>query len=404
MHGGHSYEYDARGFLTKEDSTIFAYDANGNITQAGSTTMSYDTTIKDRLVKVGTDAVVYDDLNPLNPKSFKDKEFTFEGRRLVRYKDSKNDVSYKYNGQGLRIEKTCIGKTPIRYLYDGYLLISEVSQDLKLEYLYDDKNELYGFIKDNSERYFYLRDSLSNIIGIVDINGIIVVKYNYTAFGQVAILMDTANLANINHFLYKGYYYDQESGMYYCHTRYYVPEWCRWLNSDNIVFLENNAPTINLFRYCTNNPVSLIDEDGTLALSLSLIGLVISGLFITSVAVAESNTHFMQKGINAIVNKVKNTFSEPLTANNNDDDDEFEDVYSFSNQQDPYKRKDQKKQGRELKNKSRGKDSWTQRNGYRRGPKPPKKHTPGRDHRKFLLLFAIKRIYDLFEELDMDRS
>lgn len=46
---------------------------------------------------------------------------------------------------------------------------------------------------------------------------------------------------------------------------------------------------------------------------------------------------------------------------------------------DPYARPGQKKQGRERKNKSRQSDNWKPRSN----PKPPKKHTPGRDHRKF---------------------
>ena len=36
---------------------------------------------------------------------------------------------------------------------------------------------LYGLIKDNSSKYFYLRDYLHNILGIVDQNGKLVVKY-----------------------------------------------------------------------------------------------------------------------------------------------------------------------------------------------------------------------------------
>lgn len=44
----------------------------------------------------------------------------------------------------------------------------------------------------------------------------------------------------------------------------------------------------------------------------------------------------------------------------------------------------QKKQGRELKNKARSR--FTTKSKFRRGPKPPKHHTPGREHRKYLWL------------------
>ena len=46
---------------------------------------------------------------------------------------------------------------------------------------------------------------------------------------------------------------------------------------------------------------------------------------------------------------------------------------------DPYARPGQKKQGRERKNKARQNKDWKPRST----PKPPKKHTPGRGHRKF---------------------
>lgn len=52
---------------------------------------------------------------------------------------------------------------------------------------------------------------------------------------------------------------------------------------------------------------------------------------------------------------------------------------SSSNEADPYARPRQKKQGRERKNKARKSKDWKPRSN----PKPPKKHTPGRDHRRY---------------------
>ncbi len=51
------------------------------------------------------------------------------------------------------------------------------------------------------------------------------VKYNYDAWGTISITQDTSSsdIGSLNPFRYKGYYYDSESGMYYCETRYYVP-------------------------------------------------------------------------------------------------------------------------------------------------------------------------------------
>ena len=41
-----------------------------------------------------------------------------------------------------------------------------------------------------------------------------------------------------------------ESGMYYCQSRYYVPEWGRWLNGSQIT-----TETTNAFVYAGNNPI-----------------------------------------------------------------------------------------------------------------------------------------------------
>ena len=82
------------------------------------------------------------------------------------------------------------------------------------------------------------------------------VKYDYTAYGKVTVVQDSENLSRINPYMYKGYYYDMESGMYYCQSRYYVPEWGRWLNADNPAYMQSDQSVgMNLFAYCSNNPV-----------------------------------------------------------------------------------------------------------------------------------------------------
>ena len=158
---------------------------------------------------------------------------------------------------------TSSGTKYITFLYNGTKLAAEIAPNYRLDFLYDENDMLYGFVKDGSAKYFYARDMLQNILGIIDTNGSPVVIYQYTAYGTSTVLQDTAGLANINPFRFKGYYFDTESGMYYCHTRYYVPEWCRWLNADHPSFLQpDSLQEMNLFAYCGNNPVSLFDPDG----------------------------------------------------------------------------------------------------------------------------------------------
>ncbi len=260
--GSHSYTYNARGFLTWEDSTNYTYDNNGNITKAGSTTFTYDSVIKDRLIEVNGKKITYGS-NPLNPISYNGNSYEWEGRRLVKY----NSYRYIYNDQGLRIRKET-DQTKNYYYYDGDKLITEVAPGYRLDFLYDENNQLYGFIKDSKEKYFYVRDFMQNILGIIDKTGSLVVKYGYTAYGKITSITGTlaSTIGKYNPFRYKGYYYDTETSMYYCKSRYYVPEWCRWLNADSIVFNFSmgfgTTNGCNVFNYCFNNPVMYIDEDG----------------------------------------------------------------------------------------------------------------------------------------------
>ena len=95
------------------------------------------------------------------------------------------------------------------------------------------------------------------VLRSIDSTGDLVVEYDYTAYGECTVTHNSEGLAEINPFRYKGYYYDTESQMYYCNSRYYVPEWCRWLTPDNPSYLQpETIDGMNLFTYCGNDPVN----------------------------------------------------------------------------------------------------------------------------------------------------
>ena len=272
--GSHSYEYDSRGFLIKADDETYSYDKNGNIVKKGDYTLTYDSNIKDRLVSFNGTKIEYDSSNPLNPRKYGSNTYQFEGRRLVRWLYGGGYYDYVYNDQGLRIKKTDYRGITWNYIYDGNKLIREKSINNTLDFLYDEYDNLYGFIKDNSEKYLYIRDQLQNIIGITDINGKIVVKYSYDAWGALKNIEDTSSsgIGKLNPFRFKGYYYDNESSMYYCKTRYYVPQWGRWLSPDSIEYLNpESINKLNLYTYANNNPVIYYDPDGHMALLCALL-------------------------------------------------------------------------------------------------------------------------------------
>ena len=285
--GSHAYTYDSRGFLIKEDNTSYTYDDNGNMITSGNSTYKYDNL--NRLISINGDSIFYSFTNPGNPRLFKDTEYKFEGRRLVGISedlgvDEQKTVDYTYNSNGLIIKKV-LGywyaddrdseEYTTKYYYDGEKLITEIGPRNRLDFLYDENGILYGLIKDSSRKYFYIRDFMSNILGLVDDSGNIVVKYKYDAYGNRISITNTSgcDLGNINPFRYKGYYYDDDVEMYYCKSRFYVPLWHRWLNSDSINYLEpKNITSLNLFTYCNNNPVMYVDPTGR----FTILGLLIS--------------------------------------------------------------------------------------------------------------------------------
>ena len=141
-------------------------------------------------------------------------------------------------------------------------------------------------MKYNGSTYIYRKDVQGNIIALLDSNGRIVVKYAYDAWGKYAaealdyydgkvqfknVDSDKAfnadyekykQLANINPFRYRGYYYDTETELYFLKTRYYDPEIGRWINADNQLSTGSDLTGLNLFAYCGNNPVNRIDPTG----------------------------------------------------------------------------------------------------------------------------------------------
>lgn len=104
----------------------------------------------------------------------------------------------------------------------------------------------------------------------LDSTGNCVAEYSYDAWGNCTIDSDKNGIAEINPLRYRGYYFDSDTGLYYLQSRYYDSNIGRFLSSDSIEILKENANTFNedciasfnLFSYCDNNPTSYIDYNG----------------------------------------------------------------------------------------------------------------------------------------------
>ena len=101
-----------------------------------------------------------------------------------------------------------------------------------------------------------------------------VVRYTYDSWGQVVKIEGTLKdkVGARNPFRYKGYYYDVETGLYYCRSRYYDPAIRRFISADDTQVLRDNLDMLgekNLYAYCDDNPIMRVDGDGLIIPGLS---------------------------------------------------------------------------------------------------------------------------------------
>ncbi len=122
---------------------------------------------------------------------------------------------------------------------------------------------------------------------LLDSSGNVVVRYVYDAWGNHAVLgtdgndiSDANHIGILNPFRYRGYFYDEETGLYYLKTRYYDPETGRFITIDGIEYLDPETINgLNLYAYCGNNPVMNIDSNGNIFITFLLVSIGVGLLF-----------------------------------------------------------------------------------------------------------------------------
>ena len=314
-----TYVYDALGQLVRvndphENATwIYTYDRGGNIRhkakyayttegELGETIESIPYTYgdgnwKDKLTAYNGVPITYDAIgNPLN-----DGTWTYEwqaGRQLKRVSTEGKAVSFKYDHNGLRTQKVVEadwGPETTNYYLHGKLLThmtvdyrdtSEVLHQDVLHFFYDAQSRPEK-VHYNGILYTYIHNLQGDIVGMLDNSGALVVEYKYDAWGKgISISGSLATtLGERNPFRYRGYVYDEETGLYYLRSRYYNTQNSRFCSADTEIHTNATADDARLYVYCNNAPLSYTDDEGTFALAAFLIGVAVSTL-VTSIATA----------------------------------------------------------------------------------------------------------------------
>ncbi len=262
---------DFTGMLKYNDTVKIKYDQFGNLYSkedlfTGTTYTYGDSEWKDLLTNFNGDTITYDQIG--NPLSYRNGfNFTWSnGRQLTSVTRGETNVSYLYDADGMRTQKTINGITTDYYYLNG-VLQAQKTGDEYIIFLYDENGSAYGMIIKNGEtvaNYYYLFNAQGDVIGIIDQNGEQVVTYEYGAWGDVVSV--TGSLAQTvgakNPIRYRGYYYDGETGFYYLQSRYYDPYTARFINADGEIGVGTVVLGSNLFTYCENNPTNMYDPGG----------------------------------------------------------------------------------------------------------------------------------------------
>ena len=299
------YTYTGMNQVIREEDAVrgrtftYAYDLGGNLLEnkkyylvngveelRGTDTYTYSSGWKDQLTSFNGKAITYDAMG--NPLSYMGMNLTWEkGRQLKTLKKSGTLSQYVYDNDGRRIQKT-VGDKVIRFYLDGDKIIAQKEEGgERMDFLYDEKGTPFAF-EYQGKMYFYQTNLQGDIIGIVDSKGSQVVVYRYDAWGEVLVSSDASGfgLAKINPLRYRGYYYDQETGLYYLQTRYYDPKVRRFLNADDASVLTKDPEQLtekNLYAYCDDNPVMYRDDAGMFVITAAQVGLGVLGM-VTNVA------------------------------------------------------------------------------------------------------------------------
>ena len=294
------YTYDALGQLIDvvdgDDHYAYGYDNVGNIvankydkTYFGSyfeKTYSYsDNEWKDQLSSFNGQAIHYDALG--NPVYYKGATLTWsEGRRLTSFDNGAYSLTFAYDSSGKRIKKTVNGME-YKYIYSGdtVIAITNVNGTNVLKFICDENGDYIGFTY-GSGTYYYIRNLQNDVVAIADANKNVLAIYSYDPWGNCTVSGKFANtIGDINPIRYRGYFYDEETGLYYLQSRYYDPETCRFISADeaSVVTVSPDSANYdkNLYAYCDNNPVMRADEGGAFwcfVLGATVISGLISGL------------------------------------------------------------------------------------------------------------------------------
>ena len=152
-----STHYDTNGNLLNKKR--YAYVPNGGTLGACLETISYGYDAAhqdwaDQLTSYNGEAIRYDDSG--NPISYRGYTMAWQGKRLTSAAKTGTAITYSYDENGIRTQKTINGVST-NYYYNGSVLISQVSGNDTLLFSYDANGSVVS-VNFNGTDYYYVRN------------------------------------------------------------------------------------------------------------------------------------------------------------------------------------------------------------------------------------------------------
>ena len=280
-----SYEYDDLNRLIRENnyeankSYVYFYDKYGNILSVTEyaytegklgdiksvTTYGYNNSHwNDLLTEYNSQSITYDLAG--RPISYRDN-MSFEWGKMNKLENvyaNGDTIAYIYDIDGRRISKNINGSVTY-YNYDCEKLVNVKNEEGVIWFIYDENDSVIGMECDNTA-YYFEKNAQGDIERIFNSEGAFICSYLYDAFGNIISISGDEDVARLNPYRYRSYFYDEETGFYYLNSRYYDPTVRRFINADEIEFmgLSGSAASYNLFAYCENNPIRYNDPNGNI--------------------------------------------------------------------------------------------------------------------------------------------
>ncbi|MED4954709.1 RHS repeat-associated core domain-containing protein [Paenibacillus macerans] len=243
--------------------------------------------IRERLQNGINDSFTYDELNRISTSTENNETYTYDPRgnrltlmtdqelktkpreysyddqnRLTKVSLNGQTVEYRYNGDGLLVERIQ-GGVHTRYYYDSNSeqiiaeatvengkpnLVANYTRGLKLEAIeYADQTKAYPLYNGHGD-LIELRDSAGTLLN----------QYQYDIWGNIISEQEKVH----NPFRYSGELWDDEVELQYLRARWYDPSIGRFINEDTYEGQLTDPLSLNLYTYVENNPFKYVDPSG----------------------------------------------------------------------------------------------------------------------------------------------